>query len=78
MGNAGTKDAIGDGMEQREPAGESFEQLWLLRACYALRSDYDSRSVLRVADAVAYGEQLLRLARIRERWSGYGTTNRTF
>lgn len=65
-------------MEGQQEAGESFEQLWLLRACYALRSDYDSRSTIRVADAVAYGEQLLRLVRIRERWSGYGTTNRTF
>jgi hypothetical protein len=32
---------------------------------------------LSVLDAVAYGEQLLRLAHIRERWSNYGTTNRT-
>jgi len=63
-------------MERREDAGESFEQLWLLRSCYALRSDYDARSTLNVADAIAYGEQLLRLVRIRERWRGYGTTNR--
>ena len=61
-------------MERRENAGESFEQLWLLRACYALRSDYDARSTLNVAEAVAYGEQMLRLVRIRERWRGYGTT----
>ena len=66
-------------MEQHERPGESFEQLWLLRACYALRSDYDSRSTLTVAETVAYGERLLRLVRLRERWSGfYGTTNRAF
>jgi hypothetical protein len=64
-------------MERHEAAGESFEQLWLLRACYELRSEYDSRSTLSVADAIAYGERLLRLMRIRERSSGYGTTNRT-
>jgi hypothetical protein len=64
-------------MEQREQADESFEQLWLLRACYARRSDYDASSTLSVADAIAYGEQLLRLIHIREHWSGYGTTNRT-
>jgi len=65
------------GMEQQRQADESFEQLWLLRACYPWRSTYDARSTLSVAEAVAYGEQLLRLARIRERWSNYGTTNRT-
>ncbi|HEY7526035.1 MAG TPA: hypothetical protein VIA82_04305 [Candidatus Limnocylindria bacterium] len=65
-------------MEQHRQAGETFEQLWLLRACYALRSDYDSRSTLTVDEAVAYGQRLLRLVRLRERWSGYGTTNRTF
>jgi hypothetical protein len=64
-------------MERHRQAGESFEQLWLLRACYGLRGDYDSRSTLTVAEAIAYGEQLLRLVRIRERWAGYGTTNRT-
>ena len=63
-------------MERRENAGESFEQLWLLRACHALRSDYDARGTLSVVETIAYGEQLLRLARIRERWRGYGTINR--
>ena len=63
-------------MKRREDAGESFEQLWLLRACYAQRGDYDSRGTLNVAEAIAYGEQLLRLIRIRERWRGYGTINR--
>ena len=55
---------------------DTFERLWLLRACYAMRSEYDSRSAMTVAQAVAYGEQLLRLVRIRERWRGYGTINR--
>jgi hypothetical protein len=63
-------------MEPRADAGELFEQLWLLHACYGLRGEYDSRSVMSVTQAVAYGEQLLRLVRIRERWRGYGTANR--
>jgi hypothetical protein len=68
---------MGTVMEQHRQADESFEQLWLLRTCYPWRSDYDARSTLSALDAVAYGEQLLRLAHIRERWSNYGTTNRT-
>jgi hypothetical protein len=63
-------------MERREDAGESFEQLWLLRACYSLRSQYDSRSVQTIAEAIAHGEQQLRLSRIRERWRSYGTSKR--
>jgi hypothetical protein len=69
-------DAIGSDMERRGEARENFEQLWLLRACYALRSDYDAPSTLTVAKTITHGEQLLRLIRIRERWRGYGTTNR--
>lgn len=61
-------------MWRYDEASESFEQLWLLRACYERRSDYDSRSTLTVAEALAYGEQLLRLIRIRERWRRYGST----
>jgi hypothetical protein len=64
-------------MDRHESAGESFEQLWLLRASYALRSDYDSRPTITVSQAVSYGEELMRLVRIRERWRGYGTMNRT-
>jgi hypothetical protein len=64
------------GMLRREDAGESFEQLWLLRACYTLRGDYDSRSTVNVAEAIEYGEQLMRLVRIRERWRRYGAINR--
>ena len=63
-------------MERREAAGDSFEHLLLLRACYGLRSEYDSRPTLSVTEAVAHGEQLLRLVRIRERWRGYGAIGR--
>jgi hypothetical protein len=65
-----------ESMDGRRPADEAFEQLWLLRACYIRRSDYDRRSLITVGEAIAYGEQLLRLARVRARWRDYGTTNR--
>ena len=64
-------------MERRENADESFEHLLLLRACYGLRSEYDSRATLTITEAITYGEQLLRLIRIRERWRGYGAIGRT-
>jgi hypothetical protein len=64
------------GIGPRESVGDSFEQLWLLRTSYVWRSEYDSHSTLSVAGAVEYGEQLMRLARIRERWRRYGTINR--
>jgi hypothetical protein len=50
--------------------GEIFEGLWLLRACYPFRSDYDARSTMSVSETIAYGEQLMRLMHLRERWSG--------
>ena len=59
-------------MEQRERSGEAFEQLWLMRHCYPLRSDYDTRPTLSVDQAIAYGEQLLRLAHVRHRWRDRG------
>jgi hypothetical protein len=64
------------GLDGRRPTDEAFEQLWLLRACYVRRSDYDRRSLITVSEAIVYGEQLLRLARVRARWRDYGTTNR--
>jgi hypothetical protein len=62
-------------MEAREGAGRDiFERLCVLRACYPYRSDYDARSTLSVNEAIAYGEQLLRIVHLRERWSGgFGT-----
>lgn len=63
-------------MERREPVDASFEHLLVLRACYGLRSEYDSRPTLTVTETIAYGEQLLRLIRIRERWRGYGAIGR--
>jgi hypothetical protein len=56
--------------------GEAFEQLWLLRACYAMRSEYDRRPGLTVREAIAWGEQQLRLMHIREQWRGFGSINR--
>jgi hypothetical protein len=64
------------GMERRDAPRESFEHLLLLRTCYGLRSEYDSRSTITAAEAIAYGEHLLRLVRIRERWRSYGTLRR--
>jgi hypothetical protein len=63
-------------MGQQGRSAEAFEQLWLLRHWYAQRSDYDRRSTLTVDEAVAYGEQLLRLIRIRAQWRGYGQAHR--
>lgn len=63
-------------MERPRQSGEAFEQLWLLRACYAMRSEYDRLSVLSVREAIAWGEQQLRLVHIREQWRGYGSINR--
>jgi hypothetical protein len=53
-------------------AGEIFEGLWLLRASYPHRSDYDSRGILSVPEAIAYGELLLRRPIARDRWRGFG------
>ena len=61
----------------RDPgSGESFEHLWLLRACYPYRSDYDARSLISVNEAITYGEQLLRLMHLRQRWRRFGQTHR--
>lgn len=62
---------------QDRPSGDIFEALWLLRACYALRSDYDAIGTLSVRGAIDYGEQLMRIQHLRERWSGFGRTHRT-
>jgi hypothetical protein len=40
--------------------GDIFESLWLLRASYAYRSEYDARGMLSIPDAIAFGERLLR------------------
>jgi hypothetical protein len=51
-------------MQQKGWGSETFEQLWLLRACYRLRSGYDSDPTLTVAEAIRYGERLLEFARM--------------
>jgi hypothetical protein len=55
-------------MELRDASANLFEQLWLLRRCYALRSDYDRSSTLSIDEAVDYAEQLLYWIRVREPW----------
>ena len=67
----------GDEMEPRDRADDDiFEEVWLLRACYPYRSDYDARGTLTVAEAIAYGEQLLRRVSARDQWRGFGQTHR--
>ncbi|HEY7847374.1 MAG TPA: hypothetical protein VIC83_04170 [Candidatus Limnocylindria bacterium] len=51
--------------------GDIFEGFWLLRACYAYRSDYDARSTLSVDETIAYAEQLLRRMTLRDSWRGF-------
>lgn len=61
-------------MNESKRSGDLFERLWLLRRCYSLRGSYDAIGVLTVADAIAHGERLMRLARQQERrtWSRPG------
>jgi hypothetical protein len=66
----GTLDAIWDVMESPKPSGEGFEQLWLLRQCYPRRSAYDRGSSLTVEDAITFGERLLLLTAVHNRWRG--------
>jgi hypothetical protein len=56
--------------------GAIFEGLWLLRACYPYRSDYDARGTLTVREAIAFGEQLLHRTSVRDQWRGFGQTHR--
>jgi hypothetical protein len=51
---------------------ELFERLWLLRACYPMRSAYDDVSTLTIAQAIDHGERLMRAARWHQRrtWPG--------
>jgi hypothetical protein len=59
-------------MKPRDASADLFEQLWLLRWCYALRSDYDRRSTLTIEEAIGYAEQLLYWIRVREPWNRGG------
>jgi hypothetical protein len=64
-------------MEPRDRANrDNFEEVWLLRACYPYRSDYDARGTLTVAEAIAYGEQLLRRVSADDRWRRFGQPHR--
>jgi hypothetical protein len=62
----GPIDGVVDAMEARRPGHADFEHLLLLRQCYPMRGDYDSRGVLSVAAAIDYGEWRMRLARVSE------------
>jgi hypothetical protein len=55
-------------MEPRDASSDLFERLWLLRWCYALRSDYDRRSTLTIDEPIGHAEQLLYWIRVREPW----------
>ena len=48
----------------RQERRDLLERLVVYRRVYHLRSDYDSKPVLTVAAAVAYGEQLAKAGRI--------------
>jgi hypothetical protein len=55
---------------QNVDRGDTFEGLWLLRACYPYRSDFDAQGTLNIRDAIAYGEHLLRVALADDRSDG--------
>jgi hypothetical protein len=55
---------MGSDMEREQRHREAFERLWLLRRCYSLRSDYDRRSAMTVADAILHGEHLMRISAV--------------
>jgi len=60
-----------------EGASDLFERLWLLRACYPMRSAYDGPGTLTVGQAIDYGERLMRAARWQERRTWRGSTRQT-
>ena len=66
--HVGMPDAIEGVMEPCEPSSEAFERLLLLRRCYPRRSDYDRRSGLTVDEVIAFGERLLLLTALHDRW----------
>jgi len=59
-----------DGLDRAR--SDIFEELWLLRTCYRLRSDYDSRGSLSVTDAIDYGERLMRTVHLRQHLDRFG------
>ena len=62
---------------QDRASSDIFEELWLLRTCYLLRSDYDSRGSLSVTDAIDYGERLMRTVHLRQHLDGFRERYRT-
>jgi hypothetical protein len=54
-----------------------FERLWLLRACYPMRSAFDDTSTLTIVQAIDYGERLMRAARWERRRTWRGPTRQT-
>jgi hypothetical protein len=63
-------------MEPYPPSTASFEQLWLLRQVYSMRSTYDRRSDLTVDEAMNFAERLLQLVAVHDRWRGSGTLHK--
>ena len=61
---------------QDRPGSDIFEELWLLRACYPNRSDFDTRGTLTLNDAIAYGERLMRTVHLRQHLGGFGQRHR--
>jgi hypothetical protein len=57
-----------------ERASDLFERLWLLRACYPMRSAYDDAGTLTIAQTIDYAERLMRAARWQQRRAWPGST----
>jgi hypothetical protein len=75
---SGTSLALRASVDARDrSSGDTFEEFWLLRACYPHRSDYDARSTVSVEEAIRYGEQLLRLMHLQDRWGGFRQRHRS-
>jgi len=61
-------------MRNDERGSDLFERLWLMRACYPMRSAYDAAGTVTIAQAIAHGERLMRAVRWQERRSRPGPT----
>ena len=48
-----------------------------MRACYPLRSEYDTRATISVTAAIDYGEQLLHMLNLRDGWRRSSQGRRT-
>jgi hypothetical protein len=64
------------GSNRSREQSELFEQLWLLRHCYPLRSAYDADGTLPIDEAIEHGERLMRIGRWDDHrtWKGSSRT----